>query len=366
MSDTSAEFAPPASFEWLRDEIADLERSRDAASRELLWADEGHRLAVSRDPRGAVELFLPGPPLEPVLPQVSAKLDHDAWTTKGGEPLAASRIVLPDAPHFDAVAAFLAAELLERGLVDDREGAFRATEPIIALAISRAEIQNQVLLGLVGELVALLALVRAAPSAAAAEIVGGWAGSFRSNRDLQVRTVGVEVKTTTGAASHHHIQSPLQVTLGHARDGQPETALYLLSLGIRWQPSGSGAGMTLPELVEDLLARLPSEDGEDLLARIKQYGGDAATGYDHARDRLRSRYRHPFRLTFERLYDVVGDDLRLPQVSDFDSMSAVDAATVSFEVNLPPQVRGDRNPVVGLPDISRTVLAESAVGVRQA
>ena len=63
-------------------------------------------------------------------------------------------------------------------------------------------------------------------------------------------------------------------------------------------------GRSLPDLVESILRLVPDEqDRVDLLARIKQYGGDAAIGYDHARDRAKPRYAARFYFRFERLYE---------------------------------------------------------------
>ena len=96
------------------------------------------------------------------------------------------------------------------------------------------------------------AVLASASDADRATVLGSWAGSAPSARDFQLGSVGVEVKTTQGASSVHHIEGVHQVELGHSNQGVAETALFLLSLGIGWVAS-EDEGHSLPELVDSIL-----------------------------------------------------------------------------------------------------------------
>jgi hypothetical protein len=246
--------------------------------------------------------------------------------------------------------------LIDEGVDHDAQSAFSAVEPLIALALSREWVTDLTLVGLIGELVLLESLVETSDFGATHDVVNMWAGSVPSARDFQIGSVGVEVKTTQGPLSVHHVEGVHQVELGHSNENVPETALFLLSLGISFIVHPS-EGRSLPELVDSVLGRL-SEPGvrDTFLARIKQYGGDAAIGYDHPRDRTRSRYTKRFYLRFERLYDMTDDRLKLLTSAQLSGLLNVDASSVSFRVVLPDRIRGELNPVVGLSPISRRLL----------
>jgi hypothetical protein len=318
-------------------------------ARDLVWADGAQSLGVSRDEHGRVEIFVVGDPLVPRDNMVAENLVHNVWSTQSGGHVPASRLVLPATRHLDGFAAFVCAELVENGLERDRERAFALSEPIIAMALRRAGISNQALVGLAGELSVLAALTAAAADPAA--VVQAWAGSVPSSRDFQLGRVGVEVKTTTGSQSEHHIQGFHQLELGKSVGGVPETHLFLLSVGIRWQTVGS-SGRTIPDLVDAVIARLPeADDAKALLDKVKQYGGDASVGYDHAERSQSTRFRQPFQVVFERLYDLTDDRVELLSSSDLERVAHVDADSVSFRVRLPVRVRGESNPISGMQQI---------------
>lgn len=342
------------SYEWLRDSIAAMPAASTGEARDLVWADGAKMLGVSRDDHGRVEIFLVGEPLSPRDNLVAESLVHNVWSTRSGNQLAASRLVMPSTPHLDGFAAFVCAELVENGLEHDRDRAFAMSEPVIAMALRRARISDQTLVGLAGELSVLAALTAAAADPAA--IVECWAGSVPSSRDLQLGPVGVEVKTTTGSRSEHHIQGFHQVELGTSVGGVPETHLFLLSVGIRWQTLGS-QGRTIPELVEAVLERLRDLDAATaFLDKVKQYGGDASIGYDHTQHAQRTRFRRPFQVVFERLYDLSDERIKLLRSTQLDHSEHVDAASVSFRVRLPARVHGESNPTTGMQRIARRLV----------
>lgn len=322
-------------------------------SRRLLWADGSRAVALSRDPGGRLEVFLAGDPLDAAERTVKDNLEHQVWTTASGDELPASRLVLPSAPHFDGVAAFICTELIQNGIADDREGAFRRSEPVIALAMRRAALSDQALLGLAGELFVIARLVELVPHRAAS-IVDGWYGSGPSTRDLQLGPVGVEIKTTASSESIHHIQGLHQVEKGLSVGGVPETHLLLLSIGVEWLPAAAQSGRTVPGLVHVIASALgDSERRDSFLDHVKEYGGDSALGYDHRARHGVQRYLRPFQTRFERLYDLSDDRIALLLTSDIAHASCVDPDSISYRVRLPAKVRGDINPVAGMRAISR-------------
>lgn len=336
------------SYEATRDAVEQLQPAATEDDRTLVWLDGAHIVAVARDVRGRIEIFVVCEPIAPSDKLVSENLQHQVWQTSTGEPLPANRLVLPGAAYFDGVAAFICAELTENGVVQDPAGAFRRSEPVIALALRRVVMSNQALVGLAGELFVIGRLVEALPERAA-PVVAGWYGSAPSTRDLQLGPIGVEIKTTTGSASVHHIQGFHQIELGVSVDATPETHLFLLSVGIDWLPARANVGRSIPELVDSILKALAGADLQDaFLSRLKQYGGDAAIGYDHLSQRDSPRYARRFQARFERLYDVTDERLHLLRRQDAAGAVDVDIDSINFRVSLPDKVRGDLNPVTGM------------------
>ena len=336
------------SYEWLRGALGELKASSTQLDRTLVWADSGRSLAVSRDPLGQLEVFLVGDPLQASSAIVADNLQHQIWTTREGASLPANRVVLPDAPHFDGVAAFILSELLENGAAEDLDEAFRHSEPVIALALRRAVLSNQALVGLAGELFVLARMVETLRHRSI-QVIEGWFGSVPSSRDLQVGTVGVEIKTTSGLESVHHIQGLHQIEPGLSVDDLPETHLFLLSIGVEWLPTADVAGRTIPDLVNTVLGALEDTTQRNVfLDRVKQYGGDAAIGYDHRTHQDVARFRRPFQTRFERLYDLGDDRLHLLRGPDIEHASHVEAGSIRYRVRLPTKVRGDVNPIAGM------------------
>lgn len=335
------------SFEWLRDRLEGLPPAAEAGSRDLVWVDDGHLLAVARNHRGEIEIFVVGDELVATSRPVRAALAHQLWAMSDGGCLEANRLVLSDEEHFDGVAAFICAELIHNGLGRDPAAAFARTEPAIALALRRATLADTTLLGLIGELVLLDSLTQTAAPSEVGRMIAAWRGYAPSSRDFQIDHVGVEVKTTTRASSVHHIQGMHQVEPGASVDFQQETSLFLLSIGVNWVTEGSD--LTVSRLVDSICARASVEqDREVFLARVRQYGGDASIGYDHRAEPQDRRFRRPFELRFERLYDLSDPAIEVLRSDLVHDLRNVDAASVSYQVMLPSQVRGEVNPVNGL------------------
>lgn len=339
------------SFEQLRSSLENQPPAAMHSARELLWATDSKTLAVARNADGVIEVFIVGPPLSVASAELGDNLEHQTWTTSAGAELPATRILLTGDVNMPGVAAFICAELLVYGLNRDAQRAFSATEPLIVQLLRADAVGSQILTGLVGELIAIDGLTR--HSRSPEWVVENWFGHAPSSRDLQLGSVGVEVKATTTSSSTHSVQGFYQVEIGHPASDVPETALHLLSVGVRWLPLRTTSGETIPSVVDGIVARLPGVAAEKFLARLRQYGGDSGRGYNHHRDRDNAHFCRPWFPTFERLYDMSDHRIRVLKGSDMAGVAHVDPASVSFRVTLPTHVHGDLNPISGIEAISR-------------
>lgn len=345
------------SFEWLRAKLEQHPYAPRPGQRDLIWADPIHSAAVARDENGSIEIFIAGREIRATTAILRETLQHQSWANMDGDPLQANRLVLPESSNLPGVAAFICAELLANGLQSDPQEAFSRTEPVVAALLYRQMLGNEVLTGLAGELLLLEALTR--QDSDPDVVVECWYGSVPSARDVQLGPIGVEVKATTGPSSTHAVQGIHQVELGHGVRGEPETALYLLSIGIRWLPGEAVGGTSIPTLVEEIAGRVASETRERLLARLRQYGGDAGIGYDHVHDQQEPRCSRRFMSTFERLYDMHDRRIRVLRRSDVDNITHVETDSIMFRVALPRQVDGEINPTTDMEPIAKRLMSEA-------
>lgn len=346
-------------YEALREHIADTAPAAHQDARDVVWATAGQTLGFARSPAGSVELFVVGSPIATARPSIARHLEHREWATGADVTIGASRLLLPNEPHFDRVAAFICTELQFSGVDENPEEAFRRSEELIDLALASGSVDSKALLGLCGEMLFLDALTRADPSLAQSVLKISWAGYRPSSRDLQLGPVGVEVKTTTKAVSEHHIQGPHQVELGVSVGGVQETGLFLLSIGMQWLPHGQPEGFTLPSIVANLGGFLTSGDQDEFLRRVRGYAGSTGWGYEHRAESVPPEFTRPFTTNFVRLYDLTDHRIRLPQSEDLAEMDLV-PESVSYRIRLPSQVNGTLNPVAGLAAAATKVLRTSS------
>jgi hypothetical protein len=132
-------------------------------------------------------------------------------------------------------------------------------------------------------------------------------------------------------------------------------------------PDDTANSTSLPELVDGVTARATDALGHsaiayvnELLAHIAAYGSRTALGYDHRTMAERARFRRRFRLRFARSYDMTDESIRLLTTEDMQARPFIDAESVHMRVNLPDQVRGDINPIVGLASAARQILKARA------
>ncbi|WP_084105481.1 PD-(D/E)XK motif protein [Demequina sp. NBRC 110056] len=347
-------------YEWLRERIGSLRAGGHGEARAVDWLGEGRVLGAARDETGRVELFITGPEVVASKAEVRAAMDHGNWSDASGMTVSATRLRLPGAPYFDQVAAFICAELLRNGVVDDHAAAFSRTESIIALAFRRARQGDSFTLGLAGELLLLRALLGSAQPSQRPDILQSWKGAGRTTRDFQLGPVGVEVKTTTGSASEHHIHGLAQIELGQSVDGEPETDLFLFSAGVQWLDVGLTYGESVAGLVDQISAILAEPSRAEFAEAVESYGSASA-----ADNGLRSspHFERPFSITFVRLYDMSDPAIKLPGTEDFAAHEHLVKDSLAFRVLLPSRIDGDVNPSVGLaPSVDRLLVRARYAG----
>jgi hypothetical protein len=332
-------------FEDLRQWIGNAPRGVSPQERRITYVGDARKLGFARDHDGQLEVFLMGTAHDARERVIKERLVHDVWRTAAGGNLEADRLCLPDDDHFDAFAATILLELVDKGYELEPVEAFRRTEPLIALALDPTQAQRPVLTGLAGELLTLATMIRLGRRQAV-WCLDSWQGWDRSTRDFQLGPIGVEVKTSVTSASRHHVQGWYQVERGVSADGAVETHLYLLSIGIRWLEADS-PGPTLEGLVKEILDTLPAGRRPGFVQAVRGYGG-ANLLVDDDGTAGQAALRVPFMSVFERLYDLQDSSIGLPTSEALTPFTHLVSDTVSFEIELPNRVRGDVNPVVGL------------------
>jgi hypothetical protein len=133
----------------------------------------------------------------------------------------------------------------------------------IAEEATRLTLDRQV--GLFGELLVLEQLIVSADHTA----VGGWTGPLREPHDFRIGDIELEVKTTRGNKRIHTINGLAQTVASNG---------YRLNfLSIVLAPAGTGVGMSLPEQVTAIAARLANTSSiADFLVRLLATGFDVA------------------------------------------------------------------------------------------
>lgn len=351
-------------FEQIRRDISAIRLPEQGERREVAWVLEAC-LGVGRDARGAIEIFIVGPQLSSLSTLVQRHLRHDRWRPASGESFIANRLVLPADEHFVSVAAFVCEELVDRGLAagDISEPFARAT-PIIELALKRMTLSDEAILGLLGELYVLRTLLAAAVPASRRELLDAWRGYEGRGPDFAMEGRRLEVKCTLSEESRHHIQGLSQVDPSRDGTGQPAETLRLISLGLRTAPPGEEGFLSLPQVVEDILALLGSPGGAQgqdglrtvFLDRVRRYGAFAGAGYDHDAMRGWAMYAAAYRLRFRRVYDMNDPAVPVLRLEHLRG-TRVEVGSVSFVVTLPERITGDLNPEADLERALRNFLS---------
>ncbi|MFT6943440.1 MAG: hypothetical protein ACJAUW_000009 [Yoonia sp.] len=330
-------------FETLRAELDGL-RVPAGEARNLRWLAKA--LAIARNASGDYEIFIRGPELHAASSLVRRHLQHGEWRPQeGGASFFASRVVLPSAPHFGSVSALISVELLRAGLVSegDAQGAFSAVEPIIEIAIRRGALPENVVVGLIGELIVLrqCLISLGKKTHLQGDLLECWCGWQVGGRDFLFGESAIEVKTTQAASSSHEFSGLHQLEEVQLPNGAHEQ-LHLLSIGLQ---ASTVAGESLSVLVDQLLGMLRERDKSPagplqttLLSHIEHYGSSNGVGYRHATMKdwsvYQTRYTHSFS---PRLYRVADPSMRLLRREEV-SLTYVVPSSLSFTLHFPDSV----------------------------
>ena len=347
------------SYEEVLEQINAVPAGLTGNDRTINWLTDAQVVGVARNSRGHLELFLAGEQLKPRTSTVKYAIHYHSWHRDTQPPLSANRILLPALGHFDQVGAFIAAELLREKADVNLERAFAVTEPLIELAIKRLEISENAILGLVGELFLLDALCRCADDVYVGQVVQAWDGWRRSARDFTWESTGVEIKTTTRATSSHAIHGVHQIEPIPASDDAPgESRLLLVSIGLR-QTDPNVPALSIPSLVESIVARLTVSGAgglvDEFLKRVAMYGSESGIGYEHATMANEAPFTTPFSLTFIRGYDMADPAVEVLRRDDVLAHQHVDAQSLSFRVDLPATITLN-NPIAGVRRVAEAIL----------
>lgn len=347
------------SYEEVLEQINAVPAGLTGNDRAINWLTDAQVVGVARNSRGHLELFLAGEQLKPRTSTVKSAIHYHSWHRETQPPLTANRILLPALGHFDQVGAFIAAELLREKADANLERAFAVTEPLIELAIKRLEISENAILGLVGELLLLDALCRRADDMHVGPVVQAWDGWRRSARDLTWEGTGVEIKTTTRTTSSHAIHGVNQIEPAAASDDAPgESRLLLVSIGLR-QTDPNVPALSIPSLVESIVARLTGSGAAGLVdgftRRVAMYGSESGIGYEHATMANEAPFNTPFSVTFVRGYDMADPAVEVLRRDDVVAHQHVDAQSLSFRVELPATISLN-NPIAGARRVAEAIL----------
>ena len=217
---------------------------------------------------------------------------------------------------------------------------FSQLERGIAKAMHRFRLNDNSMIGLLGELTVLYKMLEHCKTEFFNVVLDSWQGHSSKSRDFIFSESCLEVKTTREEKSIHHINNLNQVD--STDDDGGETRLFIASLGI--VDSEDDTGVSLSDLVKKLILKISDEEKKkDLLKNIKSFGVNSI-GYDHNLMSDWSQFNEKFIFKFERYYDMSDENIKVPRHKNFESMSHLMTKTVKFMIELPNVVVEGENP----------------------
>lgn len=317
---------------------------------EWLIAD---RLGLGRDSMARFVVVLAGGLVDATSETVKQSLMHGQWKQSSGEHIEGNALRLPHGAPFQVAATTIAIELIRRG-IESRVASdvFKEVESFIELVIRRVLLPPESILGLLGELLVLdygLAALDQIPQGRRPDRCSLWRGHTYQARDFVLNRLALEVKTTTGPSSRHHISNLDQVE-ARTLDGGHTEELYLVSVGLAEEAAGSSR-FSIAQLTNRIMGRLDDAEASRFLEQLEQYGPEDCGGYKHALMADWEPYVRRYRLTFQpRIYDISDVNLRLIRRSDLQNTFVLPEG-ISYSVDLPEVVPGSHgnNPRNDLP-----------------
>jgi hypothetical protein len=351
-------------FEQIREKIATAEQPLASDQRKPVWFAGGERIGIARDQSGRFEIFLAVVGLRVTSAVIRRYVAEDSWRRADGREFAASRIVIPGDPHFIGVVALIVDELLRNGFDINPQLAFVRSEALIEMALERAGVSDESVLGLLGELIVLEQFLVLHPAPGIRHrFLDIWTGYQRASRDFSGNGVSIEVKATTRNRSRHHISNLDQVTPTSTQSGSGSDALFLVSVGLLpSQTSGRSVASQADRICQLLTRDLPTEEAAHLcgsfLQCLRQYGvaPGGGVGYDHDLMQSWPMFASAWEIRFLRIYDMSDELLLIPRRSDFARFQHTVDGSMRFEIDLPDVVRGDINPTADASEVVRRLL----------
>lgn len=183
-----------------------------------------------------------------------------------------------------------------------------------SILASRVRLTLQAEVGLFGELLVVNTLLETATAG-----VSAWRGGLSEEHDFGFADADVETKTTTGEQRRHWIHGLRQLV------PTGETPLWLLSLQLT--RAGEGKGRRLPELIDDVRARVAGAERARLDENLT-----AAGWSEDQRDLVTDRWRLRTRAL---AFRVAGDFPRLtPDLLGAASIDVAPLRQVAYEIEL--------------------------------
>lgn len=335
-------------YESLRAELDLLPPPDRAFERRTLWIVE-RTLGIAKTSAGAIELFLVGQKLTARTNLVKRHLEYGQWQASNGEQLIdANRLVLPAEPQFLPIAALISVEILRYGPVSPQslQTTFNAVEPIVELALQRVSLTEEHIVGLLGELILLEAMIDALNGKfeLMSSVLDMWRGHLVGLRDFLIGDVAIEVKTTQLLGSSHQFSGLHQIEIS-GESGALENTLYMFSVGLA--PT-SGDGYSLSETVQRITAKMCARQNGNpapltilqsrFLSEVANYGNSSSLPYNHLTMSNLKPYSVRFGATFApRLYEMIDPEVRVIRSADLEG-TYVSRESLSFRLELPSQI----------------------------
>lgn len=338
-------------FEHLRATLDNLEPPPRTEDRSIYWIFN-RKLGLAKTNAGKIEIFLVGECLYPKSKILRRHLEYGNWSiAESSQILNATRIILPPAQHFLSMATLIAIEFIRAKINENRllQDVLTDVEPFLELCLRKSSLDDNYVVGLIGELLCLEVLLDSAAKNPEKRslILDMWQGHQLGRRDFTIGEMGVEVKTTYLETSTHKITGLHQIELNQFSK-KSEKQLFLLSIGLT--PSEID-GQTLPEIVQRILNKLGNnlfnEDDAFLkplqrrfLDDVAKYGAGDSVGYDHFAMKGSMAYSTKYRNTFTpRLYDILDTDIRILRSKDMAGKH-IRVNDIQYRMDLPSCVNG--------------------------
>ncbi|MDA8592505.1 PD-(D/E)XK motif protein [Planctomycetota bacterium] len=348
-------------YDTIRNRLNEVASPDTPSTIEVSWLLEGV-LGIGKSQEGQHAIILCGAALSPSGPSLGRVLSHGAWRTSQGEVVDANRLDLPAGDEFAMATATIAAELIRQGIGDRPiESIFPAVEDFIEQLIGRLTFSGFAVAGLLGELLLLKEILEVPGYCeGSSEPTSIWQGPKHDARDFCHGRNSVEVKTSLTDRRCHTIHSLDQVEPRLDENGEAKEALFLLSLGLRYNPV-QGA-LSVPLVVDEILIALerasnPEVAKEAFLGDLSRWGSPGSPRYDHARAHEDVQLNTQYTISLEpRLFSVSDQELHLLRTDDLDE-KIVERLGMTYRAEFPDSVAGSPgNPVAGWPAAVKQLL----------